>query len=75
MGTNIGDNNKIGDNNAIGKNAKVTVKSPPITNPISKKWYEKHPWIYGIVCSIIGSFILMFTFWKHIVTFIENLFN
>ena len=64
MGITIGDNNKI--NNSVittGECAKS-----------KKNWAERHPIIVSVLASFGVGFLLLFSFWKDIITFLEGLF-
>lgn len=67
MSVSIGDNNKI-KNTTIGEN--VTINNPQK----KERFNEKHPYITGIVISMIAGIVLMFSFWNQIVQFIEGWF-
>ena len=58
MGINIGDGNKIVNTNLKEK----------------KRFYDKHPWICGILVSLFVGIILLFSFWQNIITWIEGWF-
>lgn len=67
MSIKIGNNNKISNStiaNTVNSNMETTKKS----------WYEKHPIIGGIIISVIGSVILLFSFWGDIIKFLEGVF-
>lgn len=67
MGIQIGDNNKI-ENSIVTENGTVD-------KGIQKKVFaERHPILIGLVISLIAGFILMFSFWKDIISWLENLF-
>lgn len=64
MGINIGNNNKITNSN-ICENGTV---------PKNKKTFaEKHPIFIGLMCFFIIGVLLMFSFWKDIISFLEGL--
>lgn len=70
MSIKIGDNNKIKNSNIIGT-----------SNSFNKNEYEpkesfsnKHPILIGIICSIVASVIMMFSFWDNVSQFIKKLF-
>lgn len=69
MSIKIGRNTKIGDNNAIGDNANVEVSTQ---NQKKEMWFVRHPWLSGIICSIIASVILLIN-WKSVVKWIIDL--
>lgn len=64
MGIFIGDNNKI-TNSTIAEE---------ITNKIPKKSFvEKHSVMVSMITSLIVEFILLFSFWDDIISWIEGL--
>lgn len=65
MGIQIGDRNKI-------KNSNIAEKIENVNSNEHKRFYDKHPWICGILVSIIAGIILLFSFWENIVTWIER---
>ena len=67
MGIQIGDGNKI-RNSVIADNGKVE------NNGVKKKFYERHPILISVIVSFLVGFILLFSFWENIVTWIESLF-
>ena len=62
---------KIGDGNKIN-NSNIAEKIENINNDENKGFYEKHPWISGILISSIAGIILLFSFWKNILKWIEG---
>ena len=64
---------KIGDGNVIEKSSFNSNNNQQQTNE-HKNFFEKHPVITGIIVSVIAGVILMFSFWKTIVVWIEGLF-
>ncbi len=64
MGITIGDNNKI--NNSVITNGDCT--------ETKKNWGERHPVIVSVLASFGVGFLLLFSFWKDIITFLEGLF-
>lgn len=66
MGINIGNGNKI-------KNSTIAEK---IEGSFSekKRFYDKHPWISGLMISFIIGFALLFHFWENIINWIEGWF-
>lgn len=69
MSVNIGNDTKIGDNNAIGDNAKVNLKNvnqinsnevniKDETDTEKRIWFARHPWLSGILCSLIATAIV-----------------
>ena len=39
-----------------------------------KKWVEKHPVFFSILCSFLVGVILLFSFWQDIVSWLEGIF-
>ncbi len=68
MGIQIGDGNKIKNSN-IAEN----INGALITDE-KKRFYDKHPWIAGIIISVIVAFIFLFSFWEKIIVLIERCF-
>lgn len=68
----IGNNNKI-KNSSVGHqvNAVNNLNNKP---PKKKSFSQRHPIILSVIISLITGFALLFSFWKQIVDFIENLF-
>lgn len=67
MGINIGNNNKI-------KNSNIAENMTTSPTDEKKGVFNKHPWLCGILVSIIAGLILMFSFWDNIITYIERWF-
>ena len=68
MGIQIGNGNKIKNSN-IAEN----INGIPVTDE-KKRFYDKHPWISGIIISSVVAFIFLFTFWESIIALIERCF-
>ena len=66
MSINIGDDNKI-------KNSKI-VHNYNLTPP-QKNIFTKHPFITGVIISMVAGFIMLFSFWEKAMSWIENLFK
>ena len=66
MSINIGNNNKI-KNSIISEHTSVTEEK--------ENFPQKHPVIIGIFIAVIAGFILSFSFWKTIKSFIEGLIH
>lgn len=62
----IGNGNIICDSTIAGM---VNKEDSP-----KKTFWEKHPILTGVIVAVIAGFILMFSFWEKIVTFIEGIF-
>lgn len=62
----IGNSNKI-KNSSIGHN----LNSKP---PKKKSFAQRHPILLSVIISLITGFVLLFSFWKQIIDFIESLF-
>ena len=54
MGINIGDGNKIVNSNIAEKIENTNLKE-------KKRFYDKHPWICGILVSLFVGIILLFS--------------
>ena len=67
VGINIGDGNKI-------VNSKIAEKIENTKLKEKKRFYDKHPWICGILVSLFVGIILLFSFWQNIITWIEGWF-
>lgn len=61
----------IGNNNRFN-NSPLSVNSSGETSN-ARSFYEKHPWISGILISLVAGIILLFSFWEDIINFIEAL--
>jgi len=75
MDIKIGNNNKI-NNSSIGQ--QVNLKADESENgdkePNSKSFSQRHPILLSVIVSIGCGFVLLFSFWKNIINFIESLF-
>lgn len=67
----IGSNNKI-TNSSIAVN--IERDGTNEKNGRRKSFAEKHPVLISVLVSFVVGFILLFSFWKQIVTWIEGLF-
>ena len=65
---------KIGDNNKISKSTIAETISTGVRRE-KKNFCEKHPILCSIVISFFVGFILLFSFWKNIITLIERWLN
>lgn len=65
----IGDNNKIANSTIAGK-----IEKPAYNNEDKKSFAERHPVLLSLLISLLAGFILLFSFWKHIIDWIEGLF-
>ena len=63
---NVGNNNKL-------KNSPIFINNSGKL-PDIKRFYEKHPWISGILISLFAGIICMLSFWGKIIQFIETFF-
>ncbi|UZJ78760.1 hypothetical protein [Fictibacillus sp. KU28468] len=66
----IGDGNKI-KSSIIGHNHNNNSNS----SPSKPNFLTNHPVLTGIFASVIASIIMLFSFWKDLVYWIENLFK
>ncbi len=65
MGVQIGNRNKI-------KNSTIAEKIEGNSSSEKKRFYDKHPWISGLIISFIIGFALLFHFWGNIINWIEG---
>ena len=65
---------KIGNNNKI-KNSIITEKTSVTGEGPNQNFTQKHPVIIGIFIAVIAGFILKFSFWEKIKSFIEGLIH
>lgn len=73
MSIKIGDKNKI-ENSSIGHHYNSNNGSGK--EPDNKKSFaEKHPVLISFIVSIIAGLIMLFSFWKDIVDWIESIFK
>ena len=63
---NVGDNNKF-------KNSPISINNSG-KMPNVKRFFDKHPWVSGILISLFAGIICMFSFWEKITHFIEIFF-
>lgn len=68
MGIQIGNGNKIKNSNIA-----ESINGVPVTDE-KKRFYDKHPWIAGIIISAMVAFIFLFSFWEKIISLIERCF-
>ncbi|WP_242280741.1 hypothetical protein [Bacillus cereus group sp. BfR-BA-01347] len=69
MSIQMGDKNNI-KNSVIGHNN----QNIAIQTPEKKSFAEKHPILISVLVSFVVGFILLFSFWKNVVEWVENLF-
>lgn len=67
MGIQIGDGNKI-------KNSTIAENIEGSSSNKKERFYDKHPWISGIIISSIVAFVFLFHFWENIIALIERWF-
>lgn len=65
---------KIGDNNKI-KNSSIGNQYNFNEGEKKKSFAERHPIIVSFVVSLIAGFILLLSFWKDVVNWIEGMFR
>ncbi|PLT43537.1 hypothetical protein B8V81_5077 [Paenibacillus pasadenensis] len=72
MDIKIGDKNKI-KNSSIGH----TIKQPGdiLESSQKKSWLERHPVLLSLMTGAVTGFIFLFSFWKEVVNWMENLFG
>ncbi|WP_043890866.1 MULTISPECIES: hypothetical protein [unclassified Paenibacillus] len=73
MNIKIGDNNKI-KNSSIGHQVKLNTDENNKNDHKPNSFAQRHPILMSIIISISVGFILLFSFWKNIINFIESLF-
>ncbi len=63
----------IGDGNHI-KNSKIIAKEDNCSNDkeLQKTFAEKHPILISVIVSFVVGFVLLFSFWKDIIAWIEG---
>lgn len=69
MGINIGNNNNI--NNSVINDGVINRST---NDKQSKTWCERHSVLLGILGSLFVGILLMFGFWKDLISFVEGLF-
>lgn len=67
----IGDKNKI-KKSTIGHNYRASDNN---NSNGDKSFVSRHPIIVSILTSLLVGFILLFSFWEHTITWIEDLFK
>jgi len=66
---------KIGDKNKIS-NSSIGHQYNSIRDMEKKKSFaERHPVIVSLLVSLITGFILLFSFWKGVINWLEKLFD
>lgn len=65
MSINIGDNNNFNKTTIIDGN----------TESKKESWLKRHPFLCSLIVSLISGFIMLFSFWQEIASFVENLFR
>lgn len=63
----------IGNGNEI-KNTTIAEKIEMSGSENKSTFYNRHPVICSILISLVVGFLLLFGFWKDIITFIEEMF-
>lgn len=66
---------KIGDKNKI--NGSIIGEQNNIGIETKKKgsFFQNHPVITALLTSFVIGFLLLFSFWKDVINFIENIFR
>ena len=65
---------KIGNGKTI-KNSTIAEKIEEKENEVTKRtFYGRHPVLCSILISLGVGFVLLFGFWKDIISFVEGLF-
>ena len=65
----IGDGNKIKGSTIAGK-----IENSSISKPKKKPFFADHPLLVTIIGGVVVAFIMLFSFWEKIVSWIEGLF-
>lgn len=75
MAINIGNNNKI-QNTIIAEDSVIVQNSKDALteNHQKKSIVDKHPIICSLIVSFIVGFLLLFSFWREIVLWVESRF-
>lgn len=73
MAINIGSNNII-QNTIIAEESVIAQNSKNVLSemPQQKSIVDKHPIIWSLIVSFIVGFLLLFSFWRDIVLWIES---
>ncbi|MYL65992.1 hypothetical protein GLW07_21880 [Bacillus hwajinpoensis] len=72
MSIRIGNKNKI-KKSSIGHQYNINGNNE---KPLKKKKLnEKHPFLFNFFISLLVGFILLFSFWNPIISWIEGIFN
>lgn len=73
MAINIGSNNKI-QNSIIADDSVIVQKSKDVLQEKHQKksFLDKHPIVCSLIVSFIVGFLLLFSFWRDIVLWIES---
>lgn len=64
----IGNNNKIVNTTIVGNDNTVGEKE-------KKTFWEKNPFLTALITAVLAAFIMLFSFWDRVVSFIEGLFK
>ena len=67
----IGDGNKISNSNIVSNRGNDLLEESP---KAKRSFFSKHPIVCSLLISLFAGFILLFSFWKDIITFIEGVF-
>jgi hypothetical protein len=67
-------NIRIGNKNKI-KNSPIGNKYSSVVQTERGNFASRHPILISFLISIVAGFLLLFSFWKNIVQFIEEIFN
>ena len=62
MGITIGDSNFISNSNINDEKMQ----------PQKKNWVERHPVIISALISFVVGFLLLFSFWEDLITYLEG---
>ena len=65
----IGDKNKI-KGSIIGEQNNIGTETQK-----EDRFFQKHPVITALLTSFVIGFLLLFSFWKDVISYIENIFK
>ncbi|WP_041054961.1 hypothetical protein [Jeotgalibacillus campisalis] len=69
MSIRIGNNNKI-KNSSIGH--KYSSNGVESDSSSKEKFHKKHPVLFNLLISLVGGFLLLFSFWESLVIWLES---
>ena len=69
MSIHIGNNNKISQSTFVSNSDNINQKED------KKNFFEKHPLLLTVTGGVFVSAIMLFSFWKNVIKFIEGIFK